>query len=403
MAGPSLSHILDGPRPTAGREIYSTPPSQGHRDAFRPYSHHHQRSDTAPVVGAPAAAVSPDTRNLSTSTPPVTLPPPNSAPSSSTLQVRPAPATAALTGNAIQSPLATAAPLASGYRANSPLPAPTSAPTTNNSRDTHNRSRSHGHDASPGQRSTVAADTNATGPTSPGLNQTSNANRANSHDGKKMYACNFCFSSYSRLEHLKRHTDTHTHGRRFQCACGKAFARKDLLRRHELNHDVNNPSKKRRRTTTSPSAGRVSSACKACSAARVKCSDVKPCARCVQRNLQCVSNDGHSNAAMHLMHLSATAHSTAGNNDSSSPQNNNQQQNEGDSPNKLASGTTDSHSLGTGSDPRSTAPQYHERTTSTHGTLPSLPKPPSHDLSQSLSPLQLSTAAVLSKRPRPEP
>lgn len=100
---------------------------------------------------------------------------------------------------------------------------------------------------------------------------------------------------------------------------------------------------------------------------------------------------------MHLMHLSANAHSSSGGNDASSTQNatassnnnNNlnhsgQQQNDGDSPNKLASGTTDSHSLGTGSDPRSTAPQYHERTTSTQGTLPSLAKPPSHEYSQSI-------------------
>lgn len=393
MAGPSLSHILDDPRPTSGRDFYSTPPSQGHRDSFRPSSHHHQRSDTAPVVGA---AVSPNTRNLTTSTPPVTLPPPT--PSSSTLQVRPAPTPTSLS----QSPLPTAAPLASAaYRANSPLsasaPAPlgaTSTPTTNHSRGAHHRTHSQGHNASPNGRPAVAADSNAPGSASPALNQGSNANRANNHDGKKMYACNFCFSSYSRLEHLKRHTDTHTHGRRFQCACGKAFARKDLLRRHELNHDVNNPSKKRRRTTTSPSAGRVSSACKACSAARVKCSDVKPCARCVQRNLTCVSNDGHSNAAMHLMHLSANAHADNNDTNNGSPT----QQNDGDSPNKLASGTTDSHSLGTGSDPRSIAqPQYHERTTSTHGTLPSLTKPPSHDLSEYI-PTQFEDRAALGRK-----
>jgi hypothetical protein len=128
------------------------------------------------------------------------------------------------------------------------------------------------------------------------------------HRGNNLYACRDCGRSYSRPEHLVRHVQTHTLGRRFVCdICQKSFARKDLLRRHVANHDNDSP-KKRRRTTTSPGAGRVSHACRSCAVARVKCDDTKPCKRCVSRKLNCVSTETPSTAAMHLMHFSANAH-----------------------------------------------------------------------------------------------
>ncbi|KAM6526720.1 hypothetical protein FSOLCH5_002809 [Fusarium solani] len=132
-------------------------------------------------------------------------------------------------------------------------------------------------------------------------------NRA--HTGPSLYACGDCGRRYSRPEHLQRHVQTHTLGRRFACGvCGKTFARADLKKRHETNHE-NDSSKKRRRATTSPSAGRVTHACKACASARVKCQEEKPCQRCVRRGLTCVSAEAGSAAAMHLMHLSANGHS----------------------------------------------------------------------------------------------
>lgn len=131
------------------------------------------------------------------------------------------------------------------------------------------------------------------------------------HTGASLYACGDCGRRYSRPEHLQRHVQTHTLGRRFSCSiCGKSFARADLKKRHEANHE-NDASKKRRRTDTSPGAGRVAHACKACAAARVKCQEDKPCQRCVKRGLTCLSSEAGSTAALHLMHLSASAHATS--------------------------------------------------------------------------------------------
>ncbi|CAJ2501732.1 Uu.00g045850.m01.CDS01 [Anthostomella pinea] len=127
-----------------------------------------------------------------------------------------------------------------------------------------------------------------------------------------LYQCADCKRRYSRPEHLARHIQTHTLGKRFACQlCGKAFARADLLKRHTANHENDgDSSKKRRRTDASPGAGRVSHACRPCAAARVKCEEAKPCTRCRNRNLTCefASTEPGSTAAMHLVHFSASAH-----------------------------------------------------------------------------------------------
>lgn len=124
-----------------------------------------------------------------------------------------------------------------------------------------------------------------------------------------LYQCAHCQKRYSRPEHLARHIQTHTLGKRFACqVCGKAFARQDLLKRHITNHENDDdPAKKRRRTTASPAAARVSHACRGCAAARVKCEETKPCTRCRTRNQVCEYSaaEAGSAAAMHLLHLSA--------------------------------------------------------------------------------------------------
>ncbi|KAJ9157752.1 C6 transcription factor [Pleurostoma richardsiae] len=129
-----------------------------------------------------------------------------------------------------------------------------------------------------------------------------------------LYQCADCLRRYSRPEHLQRHIATHTLGKRFLCdVCGKAFGRADLLKRHRANHDNDDNGTKKRRINASPSAGRVAHACVACAKARVKCEEVKPCARCRSRNINCEysSSEAGSAAAMHLLHLSATAHSAS--------------------------------------------------------------------------------------------
>ncbi|KAG5952381.1 hypothetical protein E4U53_000998 [Claviceps sorghi] len=152
------------------------------------------------------------------------------------------------------------------------------------------------------------------------------------HGGNNLYACRDCGRSYSRPEHLVRHVQIHTLGRRFSCEiCQKSFARKDLLRRHVSNHDNNSPSR-RRRTNISHGAGRVSQACRPCAAARVKCDDSKPCQRCINRNLSCVYTEaallssnphGHVSASGQVpvqdVGVSSVSEHAAGSTNSSSP------------------------------------------------------------------------------------
>ncbi|KAI0394029.1 hypothetical protein F5Y17DRAFT_429694 [Xylariaceae sp. FL0594] len=118
-----------------------------------------------------------------------------------------------------------------------------------------------------------------------------------------LYQCADCQRRYSRPEHLARHIQTHTLGKRFFCQiCGKAFARADLLKRHTANHDNDGDgTKKRRRVDASPGSGRVSHACRSCAAARVKCEENKPCQRCQKKGLVCENaSESGSGSAMHL-------------------------------------------------------------------------------------------------------
>ncbi|KAI1810258.1 hypothetical protein GGS20DRAFT_568347 [Poronia punctata] len=138
-----------------------------------------------------------------------------------------------------------------------------------------------------------------------------------------LYQCADCKRRYSRPEHLARHIQTHTLGKRFSCQiCGKAFARADLLKRHTANHENDGDgTKKRRRIDASPGSGRVSHACRACASARVKCEENKPCQRCQKKGLTCEYGDTQTGsvAAVHLHRFSLDAHQQSHTPSSSSP------------------------------------------------------------------------------------
>lgn len=87
----------------------------------------------------------------------------------------------------------------------------------------------------------------------------------------------------------------------FLKVCTKAFARADLLKRHSLGHNKDDPQSK-------PSIvqhSRVSQACEACAGLHLKCEEEKPCKRCSKKGIQCnytpsfLPNDMHQSPPQH--------------------------------------------------------------------------------------------------------
>ena len=104
-----------------------------------------------------------------------------------------------------------------------------------------------------------------------------------------MFQCGFCKKCYNRADHLQRHVRSHSGEKPYACnVCMKTFGRPDLLKRHAEGHlNDREDSSKRRKTKYSAQSSRVTQACKACSASKLKCDENKPCHRCRSRGYAC--------------------------------------------------------------------------------------------------------------------
>ena len=103
------------------------------------------------------------------------------------------------------------------------------------------------------------------------------------------FACSQCKETYHRADYLIRHVRTHTKERPYLCStCGKSFGRQDLLKRHKSTHLNGRPSLSARNGI------RVSQACKLCASKKSKCSESKPCLRCVAKGIVCEYEAGES-------------------------------------------------------------------------------------------------------------
>ncbi|KAK0747035.1 hypothetical protein B0T18DRAFT_369780 [Schizothecium vesticola] len=105
-----------------------------------------------------------------------------------------------------------------------------------------------------------------------------------------MFQCGLCSSQYKRLDHLSRHVRSHTQTKPYQChVCAKAFGRTDLLKRHLAAHGVDNgPNRRQAARALRDTPVRVSQACRACATNHLRCSEPKPCRRCIERETECV-------------------------------------------------------------------------------------------------------------------
>ncbi|KEQ72636.1 hypothetical protein M436DRAFT_48688 [Aureobasidium namibiae CBS 147.97] len=101
-----------------------------------------------------------------------------------------------------------------------------------------------------------------------------------------LFQCTICQRAFSRIDHLSRHVRTHTLEKPYACQfCDKKFSRVDLLKRHACRHAPYGDPKAS--GCHSGVLSRVGQACKPCAASKIKCTDSKPCRRCVSKNITC--------------------------------------------------------------------------------------------------------------------
>ncbi|KAI5257095.1 hypothetical protein E4T42_01108 [Aureobasidium subglaciale] len=93
------------------------------------------------------------------------------------------------------------------------------------------------------------------------------------------FQCPQCHRVFGRIEHLRRHANSHGEVRSFKCAaCNKGFNRLDTLQRHELIHQKD------------PGVSKLKGAraCKECASSKVRCNGTLPCERCTSKSTDCV-------------------------------------------------------------------------------------------------------------------
>lgn len=101
------------------------------------------------------------------------------------------------------------------------------------------------------------------------------------------HVCPICQRVYERADHLSRHLRSHVNARQYECTrCPKRFNRADLLSRHEATHDRESNSRGR---SSHRRGDRATEACHNCAASKAKCNDVKPCFRCISKDIVCES------------------------------------------------------------------------------------------------------------------
>ncbi|KAM0558074.1 hypothetical protein ACHAPJ_005241 [Fusarium lateritium] len=111
--------------------------------------------------------------------------------------------------------------------------------------------------------------------------------RRQSSPQRTHFQCSYCQRTFGRVDHLTRHIRSHLQDKPSRCeVCDKAFGRQDLLKRHAAGHNANESGNKRQKRMSNI-APRVSQACKACAAAKLKCDEDVSCKRCVTKDITC--------------------------------------------------------------------------------------------------------------------
>ncbi|KAG7116526.1 Transcription factor 1 like protein [Verticillium longisporum] len=106
------------------------------------------------------------------------------------------------------------------------------------------------------------------------------------------FECSVCGKEYQRNTHLRRHESTHAENGRFSCPyCTKAFARRDVCRKHATSclTKGNNRGRPSHEVQTIK-RGQKPRACDACAHSKLACDLAEPCGRCVSRHSICSYN-----------------------------------------------------------------------------------------------------------------